>query len=192
MVVCEKKNLVIFRRLNSDWTIIKLFANQSELTELTDLSYSILSKVHRIRVILEWSENSLQWVSIRNKCFQAYGKTEAICLQNYIAEIHFIMDRSELRFNFYSWLRYSKISCYCILQNRWRVFHGAGACGKLDLYKWNHYLWLIHTARKRDRYREQDWAKGPAQNKTTGLGFFACHGPVWRFLYNTLEPIKAN
>ena len=44
----------------------------------------------------------LQWVSMRNRCFQAWGKIEAICLQTNIAEMYFIMDKSDLYFGFYS------------------------------------------------------------------------------------------
>ena len=63
------------------------------------------SKVQKIRVILGRSENMfshLQWLSMRNRYFQVLGKFEAICLQNNIAEMYFIMDRSALGFSFYS------------------------------------------------------------------------------------------
>ena len=46
-----------------------------------------LGKIQKKRVILSWSDNTfslLQWVSMRNKDFQALGKIEAICLQNNI------------------------------------------------------------------------------------------------------------
>ena len=49
-----------------------------------------------------YSDFSLQWWSTGNRCFQAWGKTEAICLQNDIAEIYFKMERSELHFNLHS------------------------------------------------------------------------------------------
>ena len=39
---------------------------------------------------------------MRNRYFQAWGKIEAICLQNNIAEIYFMMDRPDLHFKFYN------------------------------------------------------------------------------------------
>ena len=39
---------------------------------------------------------------MRNKYFQAWGKIDAICLQNNIAEIYFIINRSNLHFSFFS------------------------------------------------------------------------------------------
>ena len=41
----------------------------------------------------------LQWVPMRNMYFQAWGKIEAICLQNNITEIYFIMESSNLHFS---------------------------------------------------------------------------------------------
>ena len=46
--------------------------------------------------------NPSQWWSMRNKYFKACGQTEAIDPENNIAEIYFIMDRSDLHFSFYS------------------------------------------------------------------------------------------
>ena len=67
-----------------------------------------LRKIQKILVALGKSENTfefLQWVSMRNRYFQAQGKIETICLKNNITEIYFIMDRSKLRFCFYSMCR---------------------------------------------------------------------------------------
>ena len=78
---------------------------QSWYPNLTLTSISTLRKVQKIRVILGKSENTfrlLQLLSMRNRYFWACGKIEAICLQNNITEIYFIMDGSKLHFCFYS------------------------------------------------------------------------------------------
>ena len=69
------------------------------------LNRIILNKDQKIRVILRRSETTfslLQYMSMRNRYFQAWDKIQVICLQNNIAEMFFIMDRSELHFSFYS------------------------------------------------------------------------------------------
>ena len=54
-------------------------------------------------LILGKSENTfsiLQWLSMRNSYFQAWDKTEAICPQNNIAEIYFVIVFFMIRSNF--------------------------------------------------------------------------------------------
>ena len=41
---------------------------------------------------------------MQNRYFQALGKIEAICTAKGYCRIHFIMDRSELRFSFHSFI----------------------------------------------------------------------------------------
>ena len=47
-------------------------------------------------------------------------------------------------------------------------------------------LWFIHTARDRDRNREQD-----CYNRKQWIWFIPCLWPAWTLLYNILEPINS-
>ena len=48
------------------------------------------------------SDLSLQWWPIRNRYLEAWGKAKTIIQVNDIAEIYFILDKSELCFSFHS------------------------------------------------------------------------------------------
>ena len=68
-----------------------------------NLTHFSLGKDQKINKILRRSENMfslLQRLSMKNRYFEAWGKFEAICPKNNIAEIYFVMDRSNLHFSF--------------------------------------------------------------------------------------------
>ena len=82
--------------------VFAIFVKVSFSTRPNDCSVAPWVKFRKYVWFWGYQKIHLAFWSMRNRYCHVWGKIEAICQQNNIAEIHFIMDKSGLHFSFYS------------------------------------------------------------------------------------------